>query len=313
MKIFYTDQFALPLPRGHRFPIQKYALLRERVQSNTLDLPVELYVPQAATTLELKRVHSQNYLGRMETGKLSAKELRILGFPWSPELVRRSRRSSGATIEACRAALDGGISVNLAGGTHHAYSDRGEGYCVFNDSAVATNAMLAERRVECVMIIDCDVHQGNGTAAIFTHDPNVFTFSIHGEKNYPVRKERSDLDIGLADNTGDDGYLEALEIGLHEAFSRFTPDLTIFLAGADPYVDDTLGRLALTKAGLQARDRLVLDFCYAEGIPVAITMAGGYAKQLKDTVDIHMQTVSEAIATLHKGPSVTRGHNQSNT
>ena len=160
--------------------------------------------------------------------------------------------------------------------------------------------MLAESRIKRIMIIDCDVHQGNGTAAIFAHDPTVFTFSIHGENNYPVRKESSDLDIGLADNTEDDAYLEALEIGLREAFSRFTPDLSIFLAGADPYSEDTFGCLALTKVGLQTRDRFVLDYCYAEGSPVAITMAGGYAKRVEDTVDIHMQTVSEAMATLHR-------------
>ena len=239
--------------------MQKYALLRERVQTNTLNLPIELRVPPAATGRELMRSHTQDYIGRVQTGKLSEKEIRILGFPWSQQLVHRSQRSSGATIEACRAALDDGISVNLAGGTHHAYADRGEGYCVFNDSAVATNAMLAKRRVKHVMIIDCDVHQGNGTAAIFSHARNIFTFSIHGKNNYPVRKERSDLDIGLADNTKDDAYLEALETGMRQAFSRFTPDLAIFLAGADPYSEDTFGRLALTKAGLKARDRLVLD------------------------------------------------------
>lgn len=301
MKIFYTDHFVLPLPQGHRFPIQKYALLRERVKRQTLNLPLELCVPHAASAAELLRVHTPDYIWRMETGRLSATELRALGFPWSPELVHRSQRSSGATIEACRVALNDGIAVNLAGGTHHAFPDRAEGYCVFNDSAVAAYAMVAERQVKRVMIIDCDVHQGNGTAAILTHDPNLFTFSIHGKHNYPLRKERSDLDIGLADKTKDDAYLKALETGLRQAFSRLTPELAIYLAGADPYAEDTFGRLALSKAGLQARDRLVLDHCYHQGVPVAITMAGGYARQVEDTVDIHMQTVTEACATLRRG------------
>jgi acetoin utilization deacetylase AcuC-like enzyme len=206
-------------------------------------------------------------------------------------MVERSRRSSGATVEACRAALEEGVAVNLAGGTHHAFRDCGEGYCVFNDSAVAARAMQAEGRARRVAILDCDVHQGNGTAAIFRDDPTVFTFSIHGAKNFPLRKETSDLDIDLPDGCGDAEYLEALERGLRVVLERAHADLAIYLAGADPFEDDKLGRLKLTKQGLAERDCLVFGRCRAAGLPVAVTMAGGYPRRVEDAVDIHFQTV----------------------
>ena len=295
MKIFYTDQFVLPLPSGHRFPISKYALLRERVFASNL-VPLEnLIIPHAATGEELSRAHHVEYWGRVQRGELTAKETRRIGFPWSPEMVERSRRSSGATIEACEAALIDGLAVNLAGGTHHAYRDHGEGYCVFNDSAIAARAMRAMDKVQRVAIIDCDVHQGNGTASILQGDDSMFTFSIHGAKNFPFHKEHSDLDIALDDETGDEAYLEALAKALPIVTDRSRPDLAIYLAGADPYFDDTLGRLALTKEGLLERDRLVLEHCRSNGIPVAITMAGGYAKKVEDTADIHFRTVSLAV------------------
>jgi acetoin utilization deacetylase AcuC-like enzyme len=294
LKLFYTDHFVLPLPPEHRFPMQKYALLRQRVAASGLFAADDLRVPHAATDEEITRAHDPDYLRRVQSGELSVQEIRRIGFPWSPEMVQRSRRSSGATIEACRAALEDGFAANLAGGTHHAFRDCGQGFCVFNDSAIAARAMQAEGRVQRVVIIDCDVHQGNGTASILADDPTIFTFSIHGAKNFPFHKERSNLDIELADGTDDLTYLVALEQGLQAALELAQADLAIYLAGADPFVGDRLGRLALSKAGLAERDRLVFDYCQAAGLPVAITMAGGYAPQIEDIVDIHFQTIGEA-------------------
>src|SRR6266540_1480883 len=294
MRIFYTDHFVLPLPEGHRFPMRKYALLRQRVAESGIVAPEQLFVPHAATDTELLRAHDAEYLRRCQAGALTPQEIRRIGFPWSPEMVERSRRSSGATIEACRAALEDGLAANLAGGTHHAYADHGEGYCVFNDSAVAARAMQAERRASRIVIIDCDVHQGNGTAAILAGDATIFTFSIHGAKNFPFHKERSDLDIALDDGAGNDAYLAALDQGLCQALELSHADLAIYLAGADPFHDDKLGRLKLTKAGLAARDRMVCQYCRDAGIPVAITMAGGYSRDIADTVDIHFATVRMA-------------------
>jgi acetoin utilization deacetylase AcuC-like enzyme len=288
VKIFYTDQFVLPLPEGRRFPMEKYAFLRRRVEAAGLG---ELVLPHAATDEELCRAHDPEYVRRVQSGELTAAEVRRIGFPWSPQMVERSRRSSGATVEACRAALADGVAVNLAGGTHHAFRDAGEGYCVFNDAAVAARAMQAEGRARRVVVLDCDVHQGNGTASIFRDDPTVFTFSIHGAKNFPLRKERSDLDVGLPDGTEDGAYLEALDAGLREALRRAAADLAVYVSGADPYFDDTLGRLRLTKEGLAERDRLVYRHCRDAGLPVAVTMAGGYPRRVADAVDVHFQTV----------------------
>jgi acetoin utilization deacetylase AcuC-like enzyme len=209
-------------------------------------------------------------------------------------MVERSRRTSGATIAAARSALEHGTAANLAGGTHHAFRDRGEGFCVFNDAAIASRVLLSEARVERVLIVDCDVHQGNGTASIFRHDPAVFTFSIHGANNFPFRKEASDLDVELPDGAGDREYLDALERGLGSALERAGADLAIYLAGADPYFDDRLGRLALTKQGLLNRDRMVFEACARRGLPVAVAMAGGYARDIGDTVDIQFATVETA-------------------
>jgi acetoin utilization deacetylase AcuC-like enzyme len=291
MKIFYCDHFVLPLPPGHRFPIQKYVLLRERVMAAGLIPPQNLTVPEPATDQQILRVHDEDYLQRVRSGHLTPKEIRRIGFPWSPQLVERSRRSVGGTLSTCRAALLDGIAVNLAGGTHHAFPDHGQGYCVFNDGAIAARAMQAEGKAGRVVMIDCDVHQGDGTATIFADDPTVFTFSIHGARNFPFHKAQSDLDIELEDGTGDGAYLEALEGGVERALALARADLAIYLAGADPYVGDRLGRLALSKAGLAARDRMVLDLCRRAGISVAIVLAGGYARQVQDTVDIHFQTV----------------------
>jgi acetoin utilization deacetylase AcuC-like enzyme len=293
MRIFYSDHFVLPLPPGHRFPMSKYARLRERVL-HSADFGPNCAVPAAATDAEILRAHDAAYLQRVAAGTLSAAEQRAIGFPWTPQMVERSRRSSGATLAACRAALAEGTGANLAGGTHHAFRDRGEGYCVFNDSAIAARTLQAEACVQRVLIIDCDVHQGNGTASIFRDDPSVFTFSIHGANNFPFAKEASDLDVELADGTGDRDYLAALADGLDAALTRARADLAIYLAGADPFHDDRLGRLALTKQGLLNRDRHVLETCSAARLPVAVTMAGGYARDIEDTVDIHYATIETA-------------------
>jgi acetoin utilization deacetylase AcuC-like enzyme len=271
--------------------MSKYALLRERVYAANLG---QQLVPGPADDAQLLRAHTPDYVARMTSGAMSDREMRRIGFPWTPQMVERSRRSSGATIAACRAALAEGRAVNLAGGTHHAYADHGEGFCVFNDSVIAARAIQAEGRIQRAVVIDLDVHQGNGTAAILKGDRTIFTFSVHGEHNYPFHKEQGDLDIGLPDGTADDAYLSALEPGLAEAIERSHAELAIYLAGADPYEDDKLGRLKLSKAGLLARDRMVLEACRDAGLPVAITMAGGYARNVEDTVDIHFQTVALA-------------------
>ncbi len=293
MKLFYSDHFVLPLPPDHRFPMAKYSLLRQRV-AGELAPPHELHEARAATDAELLRVHELDYLRRLIAGELATPEVRKIGFPWSPGLVERARRSVGGTLGASRAALADGIAANLAGGTHHAYPDHGQGYCVFNDVAVAARALQAEGMARRILVVDLDVHQGNGTAAIFAHDPSVFTFSIHGARNFPFHKETSDLDIALDDRTGDEAYIDALTPGLDEALTRSDPEFVFYLAGADPFVDDRLGHLALTKPGLAARDRLALDACRAAGLPVVVVMAGGYARHVEDTADIHFQTVALA-------------------
>lgn len=296
MRAYYSDHFVLPLPDGHRFPMQKYALLRERITTAGVISAGNLRVPQAASDEQLHLVHEKQYAHRVRVGELSAKEIRRIGFPWSPQLVERSCRSVGGTIEACRVALIEGAAVNLAGGTHHAFADHGEGFCVFNDVATAARAMQAEDRVRRVVILDCDVHQGNGTAAIFSGDRSVFTFSIHGAKNFPFRKVSGDLDIALPDGTTDANYLEALYEGVERSLALAGADLAIYLAGADPYEGDRLGRLNVSKTALAERDRFVLEACRAREIPVAVVMAGGYASQVEDIVDIHFKTVQLAAA-----------------
>ncbi len=276
----------------------KYAQLRHRIETTLPE--VELLVPPAIDDKALRRAHDPLYLRRVIDGALDPKDVRRMGFPWSPQLVERSRRSVGGTVAACRVAVEEtGIAACLAGGTHHAFADRGEGFCVFNDAAVAARSLQAETAekrasIERVLIVDCDVHQGNGTAAIFARDPSVFTFSIHGRRNYPFHKETSDLDIELEDGTGDAEYLDALDTSLDRILSIFGADLVIYLAGADPYEHDRLGRLALTKEGLDRRDRLVLDRCRDERLPVAVVMAGGYAPEVEDIVDIHFNTIRRA-------------------
>lgn len=272
--------------------MQKYRLVREGVQADVSS--IEFHEAPFTTDGVLALAHHPSYIERVSNGSLSAAEQKAIGFPWTPRMVERSRRSAGATISACRTALESGVAVNLAGGTHHAYADHGEGFCVFNDAAIAARLMQAERRVSRVAIVDLDVHQGNGTASILASDDSVFTLSLHGEHNYPFRKETSDLDVALPDGTGDDAYLTALEHALATMSQRFSPELIIYLAGADPHEGDRLGRLRLTMQGLAARDRIVLDHAATRRIPVAVAMAGGYGKNIQDTVAIHVQTIGIA-------------------
>lgn len=294
MRVYYSDVFVLPLPEGHRFPMSKYRLLRERILAESVLPPQNLIVPDAATDEQILRCHTNEYLEKVKHGTLSRQEIVRIGFPWSPEMVERSRRSSGATISAAKAALEDGVSANLAGGTHHAGRDFGAGYSVFNDSMIAARELQASQLAERIAILDCDVHQGNGTADIARDDPTIFTFSIHGEKNFPFRKVPGTLDIGLRDGTEDADYLETLEIAVERILAVFQPDFVIYQSGADPYVGDRLGKLSLSKAGLAARDQLVLTMCRAEGLPVAVSMGGGYANDVQEIVEIHLQTIRSA-------------------
>jgi acetoin utilization deacetylase AcuC-like enzyme len=288
MHAYYADQFVLPLPPGHRFPMAKYEMLRDQI---TRTLP----------GVQLMQAHSPSYIRAIADGSVDASAMREIGFPWSVQMVERSRRSVGATVSAVRSAMQWGVAANLAGGTHHAYADKGGGFCVFNDAAVAARLVQAEwgrtqRQPLQVAVIDLDVHQGNGTAHIFQKDSSVFTLSLHGDKNFPFRKEDSDLDVPLPDGCQDADYLNALEVALDELGHRFTPGLVIFLAGADPFEGDRLGRLSLTKDGLEARDRRVFDWCFSRRIPVAFVMAGGYGVNIADTVQVQLSTYRVALS-----------------
>jgi len=300
MKVFYADQFVLPLPPGHRFPMGKYRLLRDRLAA---ELPgIDLLAAPRASDGELALVHTPTYIAGISDGSVDPRILREIGFPWSEAMAERARRSVGATIAACRVALAEGVAANIAGGTHHAYADRGGGFCVFNDAAVAARLMQAEqarsRRAQPlqVAVIDLDVHQGNGTAHVFRDDSSVFTLSLHGARNFPFRKEAGDLDIELPDGCADAAYLEALDQALDTLAHRFDPQLAIFLAGADPHEGDRLGRLKLTWDGLEARDRRVFEWCRQRGVPLAFAMAGGYGHRIEDTVQVQVNTFAVALA-----------------
>ena len=301
MHAYYADHFVLPLPSGHRFPMGKYARLRERLAA---ELPqVQLLEALPASDGELALVHAPAYIEAVAQGSLSAAAQREIGFPWSPAMAERARRSVGATLLASRSALGGGgLAANLAGGTHHAYADKGSGFCVFNDFAVAARLMQAEharshraRGPLRVAIVDLDVHQGNGTARIFAHDDSVFTLSLHGAKNFPFRKEPGDIDIELPDGCDDAAYLEALESALGELDRRFEPGLVLYLAGADPHEGDRLGRLKLTFDGLEARDRRVMDWAWHKRVPLAFAMGGGYGHDLEATVQVQVNTYRTAL------------------
>lgn len=294
VRAFYSDHFVLPLPDGHKFPMAKYSGLRERILSEGILQPGDLREAPAASWEDLRLVHTAGYLDAVAAGALPREMERRIGFPWSAAMVERSRRSVGATIAAARTALDEGVAANLAGGTHHSFADRGEGFCVFNDVAVAARVLQRDGGARRLAIVDLDVHQGNGTAAIFAGDASVFTFSMHGEKNFPFRKEAGDLDVALPDGTGDDEYLERLRPHLDAVLDRHEPDFVFYLAGADPYEGDRLGRLKLTIGGLRARDELVFRACHQRRLPVAVAMGGGYASDVDAIVTIHANTIQAA-------------------
>ncbi|MFG6489040.1 histone deacetylase [Roseateles sp. BYS78W] len=297
MFAFHSDAHSLALPPGHRFPQSKYRLLREHFEREPGLLRMQ--PAPAASEGELALAHTPDYVDAVLLGRLSAAQQREIGFPWSPSMAERSRRSVGASIAAARAALEEGVAANMAGGTHHAYADKGSGYCVFNDVAVAARLMQAEwgrrhRSLLRVLVIDLDVHQGNGTAAIFRDDDTVFTFSMHGARNFPFRKEPSDLDVDLPDGCGDADYLAALDRAMDEVWRRCEPGLAFYLAGADPHEGDRLGRLKLTYDGLAERDRRVLTALRERRIPVALSMAGGYGHDLATTVAVQVNTLTLA-------------------
>jgi acetoin utilization deacetylase AcuC-like enzyme len=298
MQAFYSDQFVLPLPPGHRFPMAKYRLLRDRLAHGLPEVRFAAAPP--ASDGELALAHTPAYIEAITSGTVDPRVVREIGFPWSEAMVERARRSVGATVTAARTARVQGIAANLAGGTHHAYADKGGGFCVFNDAAVAARLMQAEqgrrqRQPLQVAVIDLDVHQGNGTAHIFRDDPSVFTLSLHGDKNFPFRKEAGDLDVPLPDGCGDDDYLHALDLALEELARRFEAGLVIYLAGADPHAGDRLGRLKLSHDGLEARDRRVFDWAWQRRLPLVLTMAGGYGVNIEDTVQAQFNTWRVAV------------------
>jgi acetoin utilization deacetylase AcuC-like enzyme len=295
VRCFYSDTFVLPLPDGHRFPMAKYSGLRQRLLRDQIVAPEDLHEAPRVSWDDLRLVHTNDYLSAIELGTLPREAQRRIGFPWSPQMVERARRSVGATIAAAWAALDEGSAANLAGGTHHAFSDRGEGYCVFNDVAVAVRVLQRDGGVARAAVVDCDVHQGDGTAAIFRNDRSVFTLSLHGAKNYPFKKQTSDLDVELEDGTSDEPYLARLAQCLNVVFD-YDPDVIFYLAGADPYEGDRLGRMKLTIEGLRQRDTLVFSRCRQAGVPIVVTMSGGYARDLEAIVTIHANTIRAARA-----------------
>ena len=299
MHAFYADHFVLPLPEGHRFPMRKYSRLRDRLVAEVPGIVFQEAPP--ASDGELALAHAPAYIRGIAEGTLDASVYREIGFPWSLAMAERARRSVGASVAAARMALREGLAGNLAGGTHHAYADKGGGFCVFNDIAVTARLMQAEmgrqhRTPFKVAVIDLDVHQGNGTAHIFARDPSVFTLSLHGEKNFPFRKEPSDLDVGLPDGCTDEPYLQALHQALAELEGRFDPDMLIYLAGADPHEGDRLGRLKLTQDGMAARDRVVLEWASQRRLPVVLCMGGGYGHDIETTVAVQVQTWTIALA-----------------
>jgi acetoin utilization deacetylase AcuC-like enzyme len=296
MRVSHHPGFALPLPPSHPFPTAKYRLIREVLLARGVIRESDIDQPEEAPLEALRRVHTEGYLAKLASGDLTAAEQRRLGVPWSPELWVRSRRAAAGTLLAARRALDSGLGANLAGGTHHAFADHGEGFCVLNDVAVAIRALQAEGRVSRALVVDLDVHQGNGTASIFEGDPSVFTFSIHGAGNYPAEKQRSSLDVGLADGTGDDEYLAVLGEHLPQILAGFAADLVFYLAGVDVAAGDRYGRFRLSDGGIRARDRQVLELVRGARLPLVITLAGGYAATAERTAALHSIVFEEAAA-----------------
>jgi acetoin utilization deacetylase AcuC-like enzyme len=296
VRAWSSARFTFPLPDGHRFPLAKYALLRDDVVARGLLPDARVEEPDRVERWDLELVHEAGYVDAVLDGTLAPRAIRRLGLPWTPELCERSLRTVQATIEAARDALKYGLGVSLAGGTHHAFADHGEGFCVFNDVAVAIRLLQREGRLTRSVVVDLDVHQGNGTARIFSGDPDVYTFSLHGARNFPFRKERSTLDVELDDGCDDAAYLAALGDHLEPALDSARPELVFYLGGADPFMHDRFGRLGLTKAGLARRDARVFQTVRRRGIPLVLMMAGGYARRLEDVVDIQCAMVGAALA-----------------
>jgi acetoin utilization deacetylase AcuC-like enzyme len=292
MRLWAHDRWRFPLPERHRFPIDKYALLRERVVADGIVAAADVLEPAPVPWDWLEAVHDGALVARIRDGSLTLREARGLGLPWSPELVERGRRAVGGSVAAARFAVEHGLGMNLGGGTHHAGRDFARGYCLFNDVGVALWVLRAEGLASRALVVDCDVHQGDGTAHLFAGDPATFTLSLHGARNYPFQRIPSDLDVDLASGTADAAYLAALDDALDFALPRAQPDIAFYLAGADPWEGDRLGRLALTKDGLRARDELVLDRLRATGASVCVVLAGGYAEDVRDTVDINAATAA---------------------
>jgi acetoin utilization deacetylase AcuC-like enzyme len=303
MHVWTHDRFTFPLPAGHRFPIGKYVLLRERLEAAG---GVEVHEPDPVTWAQLARAHDRGWLEKVRLGRLDRREERGLGLPWSPELVGRARRATAGTVAAASHALEVGVAMNLGGGTHHAGRAFARGYCLFNDVAVALAALRREGLADRAVVVDCDVHQGDGTADLFADDPRTYTLSLHGARNYPFTRIPSDLDVDLPTGTGDDAYLAALSDALDVALPQAAADTAFYLAGADPWEGDRLGRLALTKAGLRARDELVLDRVLATGATVCVVLAGGYAPDVADTVDINAGTAAAVAARVRAAPALAR-------
>jgi len=295
LKVSHHPDYYLPLPEGHPFPMVKYTLVYDRLRETGLLPAANIMLPEEATRADLERVHEKDYLDRLFGEGLSATEQRAIGVPWSPRLLRRSRLAVQGTILAAEAALEQGRGGNLAGGTHHAFADHGEGFCVLNDIAVAIRRLQHQKRIARALVIDLDVHQGNGTAAIFEGDDSVFTFSMHGERNYPSRKMRSSLDVGLPDGIDDDAYLSTLEINLPKLIENFSPDVVFYLAGVDVAAGDRYGRFNLSDDGIRARDRCVLEWTRRHGLPLAITLAGGYSPNPVRTAMLHTIVFEEAV------------------
>ncbi len=300
-RVFYTPRYYADIGEGHVFPIRKFELVcRRLLEEGTID-PAQLIEPQPAAVEDVLLVHTDDYVTRLRAGSLTAREIRRLGLPWSKALVRRSFLAASGTLNAARGALAEGVGSNLAGGTHHAFPDHGEGFCVLNDVAVAVRVLQRDALIRRAAVVDLDVHQGNGTASIFGGDPEVFTFSMHGAKNYPLFKVRSSLDVELPDATGDEEYLRRLSESLPRVFAH-EPEIVFYLGGADPYEGDKLGRLSLSIAGLRARDEVVLSECRARGVPVVTVMSGGYAADINDTVEIHCNTIRAARKVFQDAP-----------
>ena len=290
MRAFYTSRYYAQIGDTHIFPIRKFELVRDKLLAEgTLELS-EIHEPSPASVEDVLLVHTKDYITRLREGLLTDKEIRRLGLPWSESLVQRSFYAVGGTISASLQSLDEGYASNLAGGTHHAFADRGEGFCVLNDVAIAIRTLRARGLIQRAAIVDCDVHQGNGTATIFANDPDTFTFSMHGANNYPLFKAASSLDVELPDGTNDQQYMDVLWRSLEIVFA-FKPEVVFYLAGADPFERDKLGKLALTIEGLRERDKMVVSACFDREVPVTTVMSGGYGKRIEDTVEIHCNTI----------------------